>query len=86
MEDAILLRAAEPEDAAALLAIYAPYVTDTAVTFEYEVPGEDEFAERIRSTLRMHPYLVAARGGELLGYAYAGAFKTRAAYAWGAET
>ena len=86
MEDAILLRAAEPEDAAALLAIYAPYVTDTAVTFEYEVPGEDEFAERIRSTLRMYPYLAAVRGGELLGYAYAGAFKTRAVYAWGVET
>ena len=45
MEEALLLRAAAPEDAAALLAIYAPYVTDTAITFEYDVPSETEFAD-----------------------------------------
>ena len=81
-----LLAAGMPEDAAALLAIYAPYVTDTAITFEYDVPGEAEFAERIRRTLERYPYLVAERGGACVGYAYAGAFKERAAYAWGVET
>ena len=86
MEEALLLRAAAPEDAAALLAIYAPYVTDTAITFEYDVPSETEFAERIRRTLESYPYLVAERGGVCVGYAYAGAFKERAAYAWGVET
>ena len=86
MEEALLLRAAAPEDAAALLAIYAPYVTDTAITFEYDVPSEAEFAERIRRTLERYPYLVAERGGVCVGYAYAGAFKERAAYAWGVET
>ncbi len=86
MEETLLLRAAAPEDAAALLAIYAPYVTDTAITFEYDVPSEAEFAERIRRTLERYPYLVAERGGACVGYAYAGAFKERAAYAWGVET
>ena len=86
MEETLLLRAAAPEDAAALLAIYAPYVTDTAITFEYDVPSEVEFAERIRRTLERYPYLVAERGGVCVGYAYAGAFKERAAYAWGVET
>ncbi len=86
MDETVSLRVAAPSDAAALRAIYAPYVTNTAVTFEYEVPTEAEFAARIRRTLEMYPYLVAERGGEILGYAYAGPFKTRAAYAWSVET
>ena len=86
MEEALLLRAAAPEDAAALLAIYVPYVTDTAITFEYDVPSEAEFAERIRRTLERYPYLVAERGGACVGYAYASANKERAEYAWGVET
>ena len=43
----ITIRTATPDDAAALLAIYAPYVTKTAITFEYEVPSEEEFRRRI---------------------------------------
>ena len=80
------IRSATPADAAALLKIYAPYVRDTAVTFEYEVPGEEEFARRIRATAAQYPYLVLEEEEEILGYAYAGAFKTRAAYDWAAET
>ncbi|MDD2647778.1 MAG: GNAT family N-acetyltransferase [Eubacteriales bacterium] len=80
------IRAATPYDAAALLEIYAPYVEKTAITFEYEVPSENEFRERIESTLRRYPYLVAESGGRIIGYAYAGEFHKRPAYGWAAET
>ena len=80
------VRIAGGEDAEKLLAIYAPYVENTAITFEYEVPSIEEFRERIEHTLSRYPYLVAERGGEILGYVYASAFKTRAAYAWAVET
>ena len=84
--EAVTIRPAVPEDAPALLAIYAPYVRETAVTFEYEIPSPEEFAGRIRRTLERYPYLTAQSGGEVLGYACAGAFKERAAYDWSVET
>ena len=84
--EAVTIRPAVQEDAHALLAIYAPYVRETAVTFEYEIPTPEEFAGRIRRTLERYPYLTAQSGGEVLGYAYAGAFKERAAYDWSVET
>ena len=80
------LRPATPEDAAALLAIYRPYVLHTAITFEYDVPTLSEFTRRVEATLRTHPYLVAEQAGELLGYAYAAPFHVRAAYQWAAES
>ena len=80
------VRIAVPEDAASLAEIYAPYVTDTSITFEYEVPGAEEFAERIRETLKKYPYLVADEEGIIQGYAYASPFKARAAYVWSVET
>lgn len=85
-EELIEIRVAEETDAAKLLAIYAPYVQDTAITFEYDVPTVEEFARRIRSVLQRYPYLVAERAGEIVGYAYAGPFHSRAAYQWGVET
>ena len=57
--DEIKIRTATPEDAEALTAIYAPYVENTSITFEYTVPSVEEFAERIRHTLARYPYLVA---------------------------
>jgi phosphinothricin acetyltransferase len=82
------IRIATVADAAPLLAIYAPYVTDTAISFEYDVPTVAEFSLRIASTLRRHPYLVAvdATTDEPLGYAYTSAFVGRTAYDWSAET
>lgn len=77
---------AEPEDAGELLAIYAPYVEETAITFEYTVPSLAEFQERIRHTRERYPYLVAASAGKIVGYAYAGPFKGRRAYDWAVET
>ena len=83
----ISLRVATPADASSLLAIYAPYVRDTFISFEYDVPTEEEFAGRIATTLRRYPYIVATDGsGAPLGYAYLGAFHAREAYDWAAET
>ena len=81
----ILLRTARPSDAARLVEIYAPYVTDTAITFEYEVPTVEEFRGRIEKTLEKYPYIVAEQNGRILGYAYASAFARRAAYNWSVE-
>ena len=142
----IKLRLATPQDADALLEIYAPYVKQTAISFEYDVPSTAEFAERIGQTLQRYPYLLAyvsdeaagandernenfkisasaagagseilpadearnrasgavkqnganlivavkqshvnLKHGQILGYAYASAFKERAAYDWSAE-
>ena len=57
----VIIRPASPEDAEALLSIYAPYVKHTAITFEYEVPSAEEFRKRIAHTLQHYPYLVAER-------------------------
>lgn len=84
----VYMRIATPADAAELLEIYAPYVRETGITFEYEVPSVEEFAGRIERTLARFPYLVACdeATGAALGYAYVGAFKSRAAYDWAVET
>lgn len=82
----IQIRPAVPADAPALLAIYAPYVAQTAITFEYDIPTETEFACRIADTLKKYPYLVAEQDGVPVGYAYAGKFHDRAAYDWSVET
>lgn len=75
------------QDAAALLEIYAPYVEQTAVSFEYEVPSLEEFRGRIEEISTRYPYIKAVDdSGAILGYAYAGAFKSRAAYSWDVET
>ena len=78
---AIAVRDAAPGDAEAVAAIYAPFVRDTAVSFETEPPPAAEMRRRMEDTLRAHPYLVAEREGAVIGYAYAGAFHRRAAYA-----
>lgn len=75
----VLLRVASLEDAAALREIYRPYVERTAVTFEYDVPSEEEFRRRMAAILPRYPYLVAEQGGRPLGYAYAASFKSRRA-------
>ena len=84
--DNIRIRPALPEDAGRLLEIYSYYVTDTAVSFETEVPSKDEFASRIRRTLLRYPYLVAEKDGKIAGYAYAGPFVGREAYRFSCET
>lgn len=86
MSDQLVIRLATEADAPALAAIYAPYVLETAITFEYEPPTAEEFAERMRATLAFFPYLVAELDGRPVGYAYASTFKGRPAYDWAVET
>ena len=80
------IRLARESDAEKLLEIYRPYVETTSITFETEVPTVAEFAGRIRETLTKFPYLVIEEDGEILGYAYAHPFHTRAAYGWTVES
>ncbi|HKT14659.1 MAG TPA: arsinothricin resistance N-acetyltransferase ArsN1 family B [Allosphingosinicella sp.] len=81
------LRAARPDDAAAIAAIYAPFVTDTAVTFETEPLSAAGIAERMRAAAGRYPWLVATdEAGAVTGYAYATKFRERAAYRFAVET
>jgi phosphinothricin acetyltransferase len=79
------VRIAQESDAAQLAAIYAPIVRETAISFETEPPPADVMAGRVRSTLASHPFLVAARGGQVVGYAYASAHRARSAYQWSTD-
>ena len=82
----IHIRMTREEDAPVLLDIFRPYVLQTAVAFNYEPPTPEEFRSTMADRLRRYPYLVAQRGEELAGYAYASPFKARAAYDWAVET
>lgn len=79
------IRIATPDDAAAVQAIYAPVVLDTAISFETEVPTVDEMRRRIGSTLVQYPWLVALdEADQVSGYVYASRYAERAAYRWSA--
>lgn len=82
------IRIAKVEDAKELVSIYKYYVENTDITFEYDTPTVDEFADRIKNTLKKYPYIVAESEDthDIIGYAYAGAFKARRAYDWAVET
>ena len=80
------LRLAESADAPAVAAIYAPYVTASAVSFETEAPDEGEMRSRIDAVAGSYPWIVAEEDGALLGYAYASAFRSRPAYRFAVET
>jgi phosphinothricin acetyltransferase len=78
----MLIRPATSDDAADCAAIYAPYVTASAATFETEAPTASEMADRIASAIA---WFVCEDRGEVTGYAYAGRFHPRAAYRWACE-
>ena len=80
-----MIRDASAEDAAACAAIYAPYVTDTAISFEVDPPPPDEMAQRIADAQRAHAWLVLEDDGHVVGYAYGGPYKVRPAYRWSCE-
>lgn len=81
-----ILRLATESDAAGILAVYAPYVRDTAISFELEPPDLAEMRARIAKTTVRHPWLVCELDGAIAGYAYASRFHPRAAFAWTVET
>jgi L-amino acid N-acyltransferase YncA len=80
-----LLREAGPVDAAACAEIYAGYVTGTAITFETDPPTAQEMGRRIAVAVDSHAWLVLEEDAAVVGYAYAGPFKARAAYRWSCE-
>lgn len=83
---AVLIRHADAtRDAEACAAIYAPFVRDTAASFEVLPPSPREFGERIERIALRHPWLVAVQDEEVIGYAYASPHRERAAYRWAAD-
>ena len=81
-----VIRLANESDALKMLAIYAPVVRETSISFEIEPPSETEFQGRIKNYQQQMPWLVCQINGELLGYAYATPYRTRAAYQWSVES
>ena len=79
------IRLARPTDAGAVAAIYAPFCTDTVVSFEYDAPTAAEMAERIRKVTARFPWLVLEAAGEVAGYAYASPHRERTAYRWAVD-
>ena len=80
------IRLATPADASDCLEIYSPYVRGTSISFELTPPTAEEFKERIYSTLDTLPWLVCEAGDDILGYTYAGHYRTREAYQWVVES
>jgi phosphinothricin acetyltransferase len=83
--NALPIRIAAPGDAEQILRIYRPFVTESAVSFELEVPSSTEMADRIQHTLIRTPWLVCHNQGLVAGYAYATAHRERKAYQWSVE-
>ena len=81
----MVIRLARGEDAPAIAAIYAPYVSETPISFETVPPTADEMAGRLAKTLARFPWLVAEAEGAVVGYAYASQHRERAAYQWAAD-
>ncbi|HEX8992667.1 MAG TPA: GNAT family N-acetyltransferase, partial [Anaerolineales bacterium] len=79
------VRCAERRDAEGVLAIYAPIVRQTTISFELEPPSLEQMRERIESTIQRFPWLVGESERGIEGYAYAGRHRERAAYQWSAD-
>ncbi len=83
--DTIKIRKVTPEDAGRLSEIYAYYVENTAISFEYNAPSEEEFRTRIIDITNGYPFICVERDGKILGYAYASRFRPRAAFMYCVE-
>jgi len=79
------IRLATAVDADQMLAIYAPFIRDSTITFEIATPTLDAFSARVVGGGETHPWLVAVDGDIVLGYAYASVFRWREAYQWSAD-
>ena len=79
------LKVADPRDAQQVLSIYEPYVKETSLTFEIDIPSVEEFAERIIQYTKEWPWLVATMNGQIAGYAYASKYRERKGYQWCVE-
>lgn len=79
------IRMIQQDDIAEVLNIYAPYIENTSVTFEYTVPTLEEFATRIAKVRKQFPWLVYQIEEKVVGYAYASTYRERKAYSWDCE-
>lgn len=79
------VRFAALEDAGAILDIYGPYIEQTPISFEYEVPSPESFRERMRNIMKEYPYLVYEKEGKVVGYAYGSSYLSRKAFFWDGE-
>ncbi|MEZ5017906.1 MAG: N-acetyltransferase family protein [Flavipsychrobacter sp.] len=81
----ITIQLITPEDIKEVLEVYAPYIEETSISFEYEVPSMEEFTERVNAVTQQYPWLVAKQNGMVVGYAYGMTHRSRTAYQWSAE-
>ncbi|MDR1185827.1 MAG: GNAT family N-acetyltransferase [Coriobacteriales bacterium] len=81
----VSIRMAQPEDAQAILGIYAPYVTDTAITFVSTLPTAEEIHQKMLDIKKRYPYLVCTVENDVVGFAYANRARPHEAYRWNAE-
>ena len=87
MNENFVIRDVKASDAAAITRIYNPYILDTVITFEENPITAEEIESRITTILNLgYPYIVAEQEGQVIGYAYAGQWRTRAAYKHTVET
>lgn len=86
MSSELTIRPLQAQDMSGLLAVYAPYVLHTAITFDYEVPSLEEFTHKLDTITAQYPCLVCVQGEEVVGYAYASTYRVKAAYQWSPES
>jgi L-amino acid N-acyltransferase YncA len=86
MKDTFNIRLVEDGDYAGMLAVYAPSVINTPITFEYEVPSLEDYTERIKKIASHYPCLVCLHNGEIAGYAYGSVHRVKIAYQWSTES
>ena len=79
------IRMATAQDVPRILEIYAPYIQNTAISFEYDVPGLEDFTRRFLDITAKFPWLVWEENGVILGYAYGSLPFERAAFQWSTE-
>lgn len=86
MNSQFSIRLISENDAPEVLGIYAPFINNTIISFEYEAPSVDEFLQRIQNIILEYPWLVCLHGTKIIGYAYASQHKQRKAYQWSCES
>jgi phosphinothricin acetyltransferase len=80
------IRLIRDSDYAGVLAVYTPYVLDTVITFEYEVPTLDEFTKRLSTIAKYYPVLVCEVDGDIVAYCYGSIHRVKTAYQWSVES
>ncbi|MDD3222253.1 MAG: N-acetyltransferase family protein [Clostridia bacterium] len=81
----MILQLIKEEDIAEVLEIYTPYILNTCITYEYDVPSLESFSERVNHYTEQYPWIVAKDHGKIVGYAYASTYRGREAYQWCCE-